>query len=1624
MNRSFARGLAAVFALALYFPALADIAPPPDPCTLDPDSAECGARGGSGVQVYEEYHKRLRSNEMVTPLGSDVFGDNVSLYNGSTEFRVVDIDLPGNGGPPMQLARRFKVDSRKAGDPLGGFGAWDIDVPHLSGTFTGTGKWNTGLGGSTQRCSTAWQPPLVANFERHEVWSGFQMHLPGQGDREFYPVHAPLNHPQPTDGNAYRWIARDNLRLRCLDVTSNGYFGQGFVAIDAEGTTYHFDVGLERSHGSIQRRISGMAVYSGPRTRVYLMASKVTDRFGNWVRYHYSGVGLTARLTSLSAGATVNGMEVPDGRSITLQYDPNIAYGRIASASATGRTWTYAYHAGTFGAPGRHMLLTVTLPDQSFWHYGYSGHLIPEQFDPENPYNQGCPIPFPPDDITDFTLNVTHPAGAAGAFEFRYMQHYRSGVPTNACNPVGDGISWRLDIANYLQNFALTRKTVAGVGVPSMAWTYDYERIAYGRSPHQTPAACMDAQLCPESKKVTVTQPDNSTTDYDFGVRFSWNDGRLLKTTTKAAGGAVLRTETSTYVTEAEAPGMPFPNEIAAYAYAGSDDWATTRIRPVKSTMINQQSVNFGNTVNTFDNFARPTSVTKASFYGNKTEYTSYWDVLNRWVVGQINSVRVPRDGVDTWPVGHLFDPITLKPSSTFAFHKLVDARTYHPNGQLKTVSDPSSVKKTTLSNYKCGIPQTVTYHDGSGESAIVNDRGEITSVTDAMGYTTSYGYDLMGRVNAITYPGGDSTAWTPTSIAFEKIGATEYGLPANHWRQTVATGNARAITYFDGLWRPVLSRTYDTANELGTRRMVQRRFDHANRETLVSYPQRTITAYNSGVNSTTTQYDALGRPTLRQANSELGLLSTTYSYISLYRTQVTDPKGNITTTRFQAFDQPSTDAPTLVQTSAGTSTVITRDLFGKPRHIQRSGLWNGSTLFADRRFVYDANERLCKTYDPEAGWTVMDYDASNNLAWTTTGSSLSSLTDCQRANVAAGDKSSRSYDGRNRLITLDHPVGTDDITHSYFADGALKTIATPNGGTWTYGYNKRRLMTSENLVVNGMNLWNYLTYDGNGHVSHVAPPGGALTPYSPNALGEPTQVGNYATGVSYHPNGSVAGFTYTNGIVHSETLNTRQLPAQRYEQYNGTVFMNLHHTYDANGNLVYRLDADGGVNETREMDYDGLDRLTWADAPGVLGSAAYTYDPLDNLRQIDFAGGARAPQTDVYRYNANNRLYEIYRTNGQQNQTVPYHHDVRGNMTLRGVGGHSHSYDRANRMLTANTGASTENYRYDGHGRRTTITRSGTIGTNTHFYTRDGKLVYERTPSGTVTRHIHLGNRLVATVTGGTISQHTDTLGSIVRRTNLIRGTVGTTVYEPYGSLGVGIIYEQRPGFTGHTTDAATTLSYMQQRYYDSTAMRFLSVDPVPVGTTEGSNFNRYWYANNNPYKYVDPDGREAGPAFKAIHDIDAGISRNQSTPNEIGAGAIADFIPVIGDLKGIAAAIADPSAVNVAAAVVGLGGPVGDAAAKAIKGAGNVADAARGTIHVDSKGNAIPTPAGGGIQGSPDGRYVQAVDAKGNPTGVRIDGGHKASTHSDPRAQQPHAHVPGVTNEDGTPWLPVNQK
>ncbi|HSX63872.1 MAG TPA: RHS repeat-associated core domain-containing protein [Pseudoxanthomonas sp.] len=105
----------------------------------------------------------------------------------------------------------------------------------------------------------------------------------------------------------------------------------------------------------------------------------------------------------------------------------------------------------------------------------------------------------------------------------------------------------------------------------------------------------------------------------------------------------------------------------------------------------------------------------------------------------------------------------------------------------------------------------------------------------------------------------------------------------------------------------------------------------------------------------------------------------------------------------------------------------------------------------------------------------------------------------------------------------------------------------------------------------------------------------------------------------------------------------------------------------------------------------------------------------------------------------------------------------------------------------------------------------------------------------------------------------HTDALGSVVAVTNEAGQVIERFDYEPYGAI-IGQPNYGGVGFTGHVQDAATGLTYMQQRYYDPICGCFLSVDPVTAyDTGDWRHFNRYAYAFNNPYRFIDPDGRTA---------------------------------------------------------------------------------------------------------------------------------------------------------------------
>ena len=102
----------------------------------------------------------------------------------------------------------------------------------------------------------------------------------------------------------------------------------------------------------------------------------------------------------------------------------------------------------------------------------------------------------------------------------------------------------------------------------------------------------------------------------------------------------------------------------------------------------------------------------------------------------------------------------------------------------------------------------------------------------------------------------------------------------------------------------------------------------------------------------------------------------------------------------------------------------------------------------------------------------------------------------------------------------------------------------------------------------------------------------------------------------------------------------------------------------------------------------------------------------------------------------------------------------------------------------------------------------------------------------------------------------YNDAQGSPVAVTDASGNVIERTQYAPYGEV-LNRAEHDGPGYTKHEEDAATGLTNMQQRYDDKVVGRMLSMDPMDVDPTTGANFNRYAYANDNPYRFTDPDGR-----------------------------------------------------------------------------------------------------------------------------------------------------------------------
>ena len=118
----------------------------------------------------------------------------------------------------------------------------------------------------------------------------------------------------------------------------------------------------------------------------------------------------------------------------------------------------------------------------------------------------------------------------------------------------------------------------------------------------------------------------------------------------------------------------------------------------------------------------------------------------------------------------------------------------------------------------------------------------------------------------------------------------------------------------------------------------------------------------------------------------------------------------------------------------------------------------------------------------------------------------------------------------------------------------------------------------------------------------------------------------------------------------------------------------------------------------------------------------------------------------------------------------------------------------------------------------------------------------------------------------------HNDALGSPVAATDASGNLLWRETYRPYGER----------------QDPETGLVYMGSRYYDPRLGRFLSIDPVEPDENNLHSLNRYAYANNNPYKFTDPDGQIAETIIDVV-SLGLSINTFRQDPSFLNGLAVA---------------------------------------------------------------------------------------------------------------------------------------
>lgn len=549
---------------------------------------------------------------------------------------------------------------------------------------------------------------------------------------------------------------------------------------------------------------------------------------------------------------------------------------------------------------------------------------------------------------------------------------------------------------------------------------------------------------------------------------------------------------------------------------------------------------------------------------------------------------------------------------------------------------------------------QIAAIRNAASVTYTVDANGQLTRVTDELGFQTVYAYDGKGNLSSITDANGYG-AVTSDSDYFRKLRAElgyrdAGGVVGRTAASLTAAEKAAILARFTSVF------TYDAGGNLLTRR------DNAGSVTTYQY-----TAFNKVASMTTPdghvttyEYDArqnLSRRVDGTGNvvdwqyDALGNLARRIVYLD--KTSLADPSKQQVT---QYFHDAFGNNTRTIDAEGG----VTLQSFDHLGNVLTSTDARGSVT----TFAYDADNRLLSVTTPEGSTTSYAYDAVGNRI---------AITD------ANGHTVTRVFDRNNLLLATIDPAASAARTRStesvYDVLGNATSTTDAEGRVTTYAFDARRQLVRvqsgpvQDASDRTVSYERTLSYDGTGNVVRATDFNGNVTQTLYTTDGLVRRVTD--------PVGNVTEYLYTADRMQLQVT----IGAQLIDAAKRRV---LTFGYDEEDRLATETDTLGTARVTR---YDAVGNVaSLTDADGF--TTSFSYDRNNRLLR------ETRPAVDVGGNPVRYEVVHAYDSNGNEVSTT----DENGRTTTV-------AFDKDNRavLVTDPNGIRTA-YRYDARGNRTTV--------------------------------------------------------------------------------------------------------------------------------------------------------------------------------------------------------------------------------------------------------------------------------------------------------------------------------